>query len=230
MSGLLFHFLARHLDFSAASCTNPTRTDPQDCQVCETKGGVQSGQLFRIKKSLCLWGQNDIAMSGGWLHSCPPVPTQLCHRPPQQWCAFWGLLETGFRSSYCQDFLLSDIRLKKFVCTPPASVRALIYNSFLSCDDFSALQHYPQNWTTHKSFCPSYLTQYTAAWIFLSNLALKMKVPGKYFFPRKLQFPQEVPLTSGTSLWMVNVRPTIQKNSCNILALPVAPIWDCQLW
>lgn len=112
-----------------------------------------------------------------------------------------------------------------FVCTCPATVEVLIYYS-PQLWRFLYLATLPSNRTTRKSFCPSYLTWYTAAWSFLSNLALKMRVLGKYFSPRKLQFPQELHLTSVTSLWMVNVRPTIQKNSCSILALPVVHIWD----
>lgn len=117
------------------------------------------------------------------------------------------------------------------MCPPPATVAAPIYYYFLSCSDFPTLQRCAQNRTTNNSFCLS------SFGLVLCSLAFPFQFGSQNEGAEEIFLPQEISvswgtvrLTSVTSLWTVSVTPTIQKNSCSIWALPVAPIWNCQLW
>lgn len=127
VAGLLFHFLAKDLDFSTATYTVPHRDWSPVLSSLWNRGWSRIWVIIENNRSLCLQGQNDVDMSGDCLHRrCPPLPTshssitQQCHRPPHQQCALRSFLETGFPASPCQDLeTLSPSRRKGRICIHP---------------------------------------------------------------------------------------------------------------
>lgn len=106
--------------------------------------------------------------------------------------------------------LLSDIGLKRFVCTPPATVAVPIYCYFLSCGDFPTLQHCAQNRTTSNSFCLSSFGLVHCSLEFPFQFRSQKEGAGEILLPQEISISSgTVHLTSVTSLWMVSVMPTI---------------------
>lgn len=111
--------------------------------------------------------------------------------------------------------LFSDISLKRFMCTLLATVAAPIYYYFLSCGDFSHPVLRTGSPITASDW--AFLAWCTASRNFLADLGLKIKVLGKIFLTQEISLSSgTVHLTSITSLWVVSMMPTIQKNSCSI--------------